>query len=110
MATVVATSICAGAITRRTTAGAIPSIGTSVAMAAAAVEQNGQRCVLLFPPVKSAQKWNCASRNTSASTTAAHILLVGNPILKAIVGPKSYRKSTLYRNGAGSEKLLTRPC
>ena len=69
-ATVVAISICGEFSSRRVTAGAIPITGTSVAIAADAVEQKGQRCELLFPALRSAQKWNCASRNTRASKTA----------------------------------------
>jgi len=70
VATVVVISICAAAISRRITAGASPNNGVSVAMAAAVVEHTGQKCWLLLPPFRSAQKWSCANRNTNANIKA----------------------------------------
>src|ERR1700739_887238 len=74
--------------------GAIPRMGESVAIAAPAVEQNGQKCALVPPVLRSAQKWNCASRNTTASNMAIHALFVVILIPIGTVGPKSYLMST----------------
>ena len=95
VATVVAISICGAAISRRITASASPNNGASVAMAAAVVEHTEQKCWLLLPPFRSAQKWSCANRNTNANNKAHSFSgLCAVLIFILIVGPKCSLMST----------------
>ena len=80
-------------------AGARPIVGMEAAIAAPAVAQNGQKCEALLAEVRSAQKWNCAARNTSPSNRAqVRILLVVCSITMLIVSRKCYLKSTVEWN------------
>jgi hypothetical protein len=80
-------------------AGASPIVGAEAAIAAPAVAQNGQKCGVPLPEVRSAQKWNCAARNTSPSNRAqVRILLASRSMTTLIVGRKCYLKSTAEWN------------
>jgi hypothetical protein len=58
-------------------------------MAEPAVEQNGQKCALLLPVLRSAQKWNCAARKIKPSNRAhTFALFVWVGIPTGIVGRK----------------------
>lgn len=79
---------------KRAAAGASSRTGIYVAMATPAVEQNGQKCPLVLLALRSAQKWNCAARNTSASKIAQVLILPMLDMLIAIVGRNSQLMST----------------
>jgi hypothetical protein len=57
-------------LSRRFVIGIMLARGDSVATAEPAALQTGQTCEDVGPEIRSAQKWNCAARKTTASSNA----------------------------------------
>jgi len=70
------TKLCASAISAAAIEGAKLMVGMNGAMAAPVVAQNGQKCEAALEEVRSAQKWNCAARNTNPSRRAQSLILL----------------------------------
>jgi hypothetical protein len=57
-------------LSKRFVTGITEAVGDSVATAEPAALQTGQTCEEVGPEIRSAQKWNCAARKTTASSNA----------------------------------------
>jgi hypothetical protein len=54
----------AAKFSKRSTTGTMAMLGDGVTIATPVAVQNGQMCELVGSEVRSAQKWNCAPKNT----------------------------------------------
>jgi len=102
----VETRVWVGVASTGAMAGASPIAGAEAAIAAPAVAQKGQKCEVPFAEARSAQKWNCAARNTRPSKRAQTLNLPARCNMQMlIVGRKSY--SSLGRNGISRYRLAS---
>ena len=73
--------------------------GAEAATATPVVAQQGQKWEVPPAVVRSAQRWNCAARNTSPSRrTQSRNLAVLFSTVKPIASPECYLKSIVERN------------
>ena len=84
---------------RRFTTGTMATLGDCATIAEPAAVQKGQMCELVGPDVRSAQKWNCAARNTIPRSNAKmrrRERLLGMSLLRRSLG----------KNGCGVKERL----
>ena len=84
---------------RRFTTGTMATLGDCATIAEPAAVQKGQMCEPVGPDVRSAQKWNCAARNTIPRSNAK--------IRIRDVLPDMYLlRRSLGKNGCGVKRRL----